>query len=174
MEFVANSFGQLLSKVRDHRIANNYPIPLNYVAEIEDQVCRNTVTSEWCSEKDVPPAPARMGLGDVLRFTKLLAQDLLSGRERVDSDTAKSRAAICSGCEDNVETSGCSGCNQGRVEEAVRRVTDAGVTGYEDRLKTCRWCGCFNRAQVWFPKEILQKNMSDEVRDHLPNHCWKK
>tara|TARA_B110000438_G_scaffold62609_2_gene63090 strand:+ start:5613 stop:6206 length:594 start_codon:yes stop_codon:yes gene_type:complete len=174
VELSANSFEALMTKVREHRIANNYQIGINMEAEVEHEVCRNTVTDEWCREVVTEPAPKRHRIGDVLRFTKTLADKFLSAAKRITQEEASSRAAVCAACPDNVPTHGCDGCGKGVVQDAIRRVSGAGVTPHDDNLKTCRWCGCFNAAQIWFPLEILQKNMSEKIRESLPQHCWKK
>jgi hypothetical protein len=175
LTLTGHSWEQLVNRVKQHRVANKYPIHVNIEAEIEDQCCRNTVTDEWCSEaKNLPPAPKWQRIAEVLYFTKTLAEKFLRGNQQVEQATANERASICSGCPDNVKVYGCEGCGRGVVEEAIRRVSGASTTAYDDQLQTCRWCGCFNAAQIWFPLEILQNNMSREIRKALPEFCWKK
>ena len=170
----ASSFFQLMIRVKEHRDANNYPVGINIEAEVEDQVCRNTVTNQFCREVRDEAAPKSYGVNDVLRFTRALAEKFLKAGKQIDQKTADERASICASCPDNVETHGCLGCGSGVVHSAIKRVSGAGVTSYDSQLKTCRWCGCFNAAQVWFPLDILQKNTSEEVKKSLPQHCWKK
>ena len=170
----SSSFDQLLHHIKEHRAANDYPIGINIEAEVEDQVCHNTVTKQWCMDADKPPAPKSYTANDVLRFTRTLAEKFIKGNERADQSTAEERAEICAGCPDNVATHGCDGCGSGVIQSAIKRVSGAGVTAHDSRLKTCRWCGCFNAAQIWFPLGILHNNMSEEIRESLPNHCWKK
>jgi len=174
LQLVGNSWQQLVHRVKEHRVANKYDIGVNIEAEIEDQCCRNTVTGEFCREVKMDPAPKRHRIGEVLYFTKALAQKFLKGNKQVDQVEADSRAATCAGCPDNVSVYGCGGCARGVVESAVRRVSGAGRTAHDNKLKTCRWCGCFNAAQIWFPLEILHNNMSAEIRKALPEFCWKK
>jgi hypothetical protein len=174
LQIDANSFDQLMVRIKEHRDANGYPININIEAEVEDQVCRNTTTGQWCREIDEEPAPRSYRVNEVLRFSRMLANKFIKGGERVEQATANARAAICAGCPDNNVVHGCDGCGAGVIQTAIRRVTGAGVTPYDSELKTCRWCGCFNAAQVWFPLEILKDNMSEEIHDSLPEHCWKK
>ena len=174
MTIHANSFDQLMVRIKEHRDANGYPVGVNIEAEVEDQVCRNTVTEQWCREVKSEPAPKSYGVNDVLRFTRALAEKFIKGNKRADQKTAEERAAICADCPDNVTTHGCMGCGSGVVKDAIKRVSGAGVTAYDKQLNTCRWCGCFNAAQIWFPLEVLHNSMGKEIRDALPNHCWKK
>lgn len=175
MKFSCSSWDQLIVKLKNHRTANNYDIPINWEAEVEDQVCENCGAEQWCYEDKHPEAaPKTLGLGDVVMFTRVLVDKFVSGGKNVEAEEATRRAAICVSCPDNVSIGGCKGCNSGRVETAVRRITNSGATKHDNELETCRWCGCFNRAQIWFPLQILQKNMSDDVKESLPKHCWKK
>jgi hypothetical protein len=175
MLFTGNSFLQLMNRVKEHRVANKYPIGVNIEAEIEDQCCQNTVTEEFCREvKGDGPAPRRHRIAEVLYFTKALAEKFLRGGKRVEQDQADGRAAVCAGCPDNVPVDGCNSCGRGVLEGAIRRVSDASTTAHDEKLKTCRWCGCFNAAQIWFPLDILHNNMSREIRESLPQFCWKK
>jgi hypothetical protein len=56
----------------------------------------------------------------------------------------------------------------------VRRLAGTNATEHDSQLESCRHCGCFNKAQVWFPLKILQKYQREAVRRALPSHCWKK
>ena len=174
MQIDASSFDQLMARIKDHRDANGYPISINIEAEVEDQVCRNTASEQWCRKVDDEAAPRSYRANDVLRFSRVLAEKFIKGNKRADQESANTRAATCAACPDNIPVHGCDGCGSGVIQSAIRRVSGAGSTPHDSELKTCRWCGCFNAAQVWFPLEILQDNMSGEIRNSLPKHCWKK
>jgi len=174
--FKCSSWDQLIVQLKKHRVANGYDIPLNWEDEVEDQLCKNCPDPKnWCVENNNPqPTHRKLGVGDVVMFTRVLVDKLLRGGKNVDADEATRRASICASCKDNVTISGCRGCNSGRIEQVVRRVTDSGTTKYDDKLETCKFCGCFNKAQIWFPLDLLKKNMSEEIKESLPSHCWKK
>ena len=174
--FNCSSWDQLIVKLKQHRVANGYDIPLNWEDEVQDHLCRNCPDQDqWCVEDNNPqPTHRNLGLGDVVMFTRVLVDKFVRGGKNVDAEEANKRASICASCPDNVSVGSCRGCNSGKIEEAVRRVTDSGATKYDEKLETCRWCGCFNKAQIWFPIEVLKNNMSDEIKESLPSHCWKK
>lgn len=176
MTFKCSSWDQLIVELKKHRVTNGYDIPLNWESEVEDSLCRNCPDpDEWCIQDNNPkPTHRNLRLGDVVMFTRVLVDKFVRGGKNVGVEEAEARASICSNCSENVEVGGCNGCNSGLVEKAVKRVTDSGVTKYDNKLKTCQLCGCFNKAQIWFPIETLQKNMSDKIRELLPSHCWKK
>lgn len=167
----ADSFHQLMSKVVAHRYANNLPVPFNIDSLIEQQIC--DTRPELCREPKPKSASsfAHLTLELAVRFTKTLYQ---AGAERVDQSTADSRAAICVDCEDNVEPEGCNGCRRGWIKKAIEFIAGTGKTSYDDRLKACKHCLCFNSAQIWMPLDALQKQISETENAGLPDHCWKK
>ena len=160
----------LVGNVRDHRVANQLPIDPNFVQEIEDYMCAQF--SDACEE--LPDTKRSLGLGDVMAFTAILAESVLKGSPRVDKAEANRRANICVGCKDNIRPEGCKSCSESNVEKLVTRLTNTQSTAHDAKLESCRHCGCLNRAQVWFPLDILQKHTRKAVRSALPSHCWKK
>ena len=167
----SNSLQGLIDAVKAHRLANGYPISIDYEAEILDGVCREA--PEACTEGG-SSAPRHLKITDVLRFTALLGESVLRGNPRVDADEANRRAAVCADCPDNVKAAGCEGCTSQTVNNLVSTLTGAKATSQDHKLQSCKHCGCLNRAQVWFPLEMLQKHMAAEVAGRLPSYCWKK
>ena len=169
-----NHWGHLLARVEEHLKANNLPVPLNLEEYVENYMC--SLFPDKCKEVDAhPPLDRRkMTVGDVLRFTAMIGADMLNGRKRVSNDEANRRADICVGCRDNIDPDGCSTCNRGKMEKLIEALTGAIATKRDSQLRSCRHCGCINRAQVWFPLDILQKFTTKEVNNALPANCWKK
>ena len=56
----ATSFMNLVAAVRDHRIANGYPIQMDMELEIEDGVCKQV--PEACVERPADLIPQRLSL----------------------------------------------------------------------------------------------------------------
>jgi hypothetical protein len=160
----------LIVNVRNHRVANQLPIDPAFVQEIEDYMCAQF--EDAC--KELADTKHSIGLSDVMAFTAILAESILKGSPRVDEPEASRRANICVGCKDNVKPEGCKSCTKSNVEKLVLRLTNAQVTRHDAKLESCRHCGCLNRAQVWFPLDILQRHTRKVVHDALPSHCWKK
>lgn len=169
----APTFQALCEVVKNHRAANGYPISIDYEREIETQLCLRLPQGS-CKEVGTAITPRQLGFADVMRFTKTLGESILKGNPRVDKEEANRRALICVGCNANVKAHGCSGCNSSKVETLVKTLTGTDETDHDAKLESCQFCGCLNKAQVWFPLDILQKHIKKSINDALPEHCWKK
>jgi len=166
------SFSNLLAAVREHRMANGYPMQMDMEQEVEEGVCEQSPSI--CVEVEADLIPHKLTIANVLAFTMTLGESILKGSPRVDDVEANRRAVICSGCTDNVRAEGCGACNSKRINSIVEKLTRSKPTDHDDKLATCRYCGCLNKAQVWFPLSILQNHIKPEIREALPAHCWKK
>jgi len=170
-----NHWSHLLAKVEEHMTANNLHVPINLEEYVENYMCG--IFPDRCKDVTVPTHPdkaKKMTVGDVLRFTAMIGADMVNGGKRVEKEEANRRADICVDCPDNIDPDGCTGCNRGRMEKMIEALTGAIATKRDAQLKSCRHCGCINKAQVWFPLDILQKFTTVEVNRELPTHCWKK
>lgn len=167
----APHWNALVNSVRQHREANELPIDPGLEHEIEMFMCSEL--PDGCREVPDPPK-AQITIGGAITFTKILAEVFLRGNPRVDLDEANRRAAICAKCPDNVEATGCKPCHSRNIKKLVERLSGTETTKHDKMLQSCRHCGCFNRVQVWFPLDVLQKNQREAVRGALPDKCWKK
>lgn len=166
----SNNFDQLVGLVVRHRKANNLPIPFNVRDEIEDKVCADK--PELCKAQRAVARPDRpTTLATVLRLTRTLFK---ARGDRVDPEEASRRATICSECDSNITPQGCTGCSSSAIEKTVRFVVGNRKTPQDSYLKSCKYCGCFNAAQVWIPLKALQSTTSEAENESLPSHCWKK
>ena len=168
----APSFPSLVEAVRGHRLANGYPIQMDMEQEVDEGVCRQI--PEHCADVHPDLVPRRLTIANVVAFTKTLGESILKGNPRVDKAEANRRAKTCVKCPGNVDADGCGGCNSSKIDDFVEGLTRSKPTDHDEHLKTCRWCGCLNKAQIWFPLEILQKHIKPEIREQLPANCWKK
>jgi len=169
----SDSWLGLVDVVKRHRMANGYTIPITFESDIEQGVCE--LAPSVCVKADgKSAASSRITWGQVAQFTGIMISSLLKGRPKEPESEANRRAQICSQCPDNVQAEGCSGCNSRKIETLVQKVAGTSRTKHDSQLESCRHCGCLNRVQVWFPKEILQKHMDNKVREALPAPCWKK
>ena len=102
-------------------------------------------------------------------------ESIFTGSPRASEEEAARRGKICAGCADNVKVEGsCNGCSAGAVQRMLEKVCGKKSTEHDDKLHSCRHCGCLNKAQIWFPLGLLQRHTSAEVDKALPSHCWKK
>ena len=164
-------WNDLILKVAGHRSANNLPIEPGWERELEEYMCSQF--EDACDEVDQGKAPT-INMGAVMQFTKIIGEAIIKGNSCVEKDEAYSRAAICSNCPSNVEPEGCAPCGIRNVANLLTKLIGSKETPHDNRLNSCKHCGCLNKAQVWFPLELLQKHMSDKVNKDLPNNCWKK
>jgi len=168
----ATSLPNLVAAVREHRLANGYPIQMDMDQEVEEGVCKEV--PEACYDRPRDLVPQRLTIANVVAFTKTLGESILKGNPRVEQEEADRRAMICTGCTANIQAEGCGGCNSSRLDDAISKITKAGKTDYDPKLESCKYCGCLNRAQIWFPLDILQNHLNPEIREALPAACWKK
>lgn len=166
----SDNFTQLVTRVVDHRKANNLPVPFNISEIVEESVCKER--PELCEGyKPKPPLNQKLTLSLAVRLTKTL---IAAGGKRVDQSEADQRASICSTCDDNIEPDGCTGCSNRIIKQAVEFIVGGNKTSYDSTLKSCKHCGCFNAAQVWLPLKSLQDAATDDENEALPDHCWKR
>jgi hypothetical protein len=176
----AGNFNAVCSKVFHHRTANRLD-PVSDVT-IEDNCCHRIIEAGHGqvvedSEYDFIPMVngLHIGLADIIRGSTILLENRLAGNPKVNKAVAEGRAAICVLCQFNVEPEGCTGCNAGRLREWAEKVGGRNEpTQYDSQLKSCYHCSCFNKLQIWYPLDILQKYINSTVNDNLPGFCWKK
>lgn len=165
------SWIELVNAVFRHRKANGYPTGLEIEREVEIQMCQSSPNQ---CEETTPRKGRSKTMADVLRFTVLLGEDIINGRERVPTEEADRRADICARCPDNIDPEGCNGCNSKNIENIVGKLVPHEKTKMDELLRSCRHCGCFNKAQIWFPLDMLQRHVAASENAALPSHCWKK
>lgn len=168
-----------MQDILKHRRDNSLPIPDNMQAIAEDQLCR-TLPPGWCSYSDTGATPSdyidiRVDLHDMLNATKVFGSFVLAGMPLVEPSVAEERGRICSACPANVGISGCSPCVG--MAEAVAEVVGASKTSADALLenRSCAWCKCSSKAQIWVPIEILAKGVDDALlARNTFEHCWKR
>jgi hypothetical protein len=107
---------------------------------------------------------------DISNFLRVLAEWATGQREFVDAQVATERAETCTTCPYNIQVAGCSGCHD--IAAQLTGLVNGKETGLESKLRGCAVCACDNRAQVWFPLEVLAKGVSEDMQ--FPEWCWKK
>lgn len=175
----AGNFPALQLKVSKHRESNQL-VPLADTT-IEDNCCRQLVAaghSDFCEDTEhafLPISPKhKLRLSDYIRGSLTIGENLLRGNPKVEQAEANRRAFLCAGCPHNVTPVDCTACNMNIVRSTVERIVGKSKTPSDDKLKSCFWCGCFNRVQVWFELPILHRYMRKEINEYLPAFCWKK
>lgn len=168
------SWNELVSRVRQYRLANGIAIGNDFEEILGSEVCQQQGWgSPVCQHAEPPPLKERaISLHDIVNFLKVLKHWLLNNPTLVDQEEADRRAGICAQCPHNVEVHGCLGCTN--IAGLIFNVVQDRKTPQDTVLRNCRICGCVNKAQVWVPKETLDQGVSPEMRSEFPEWCWKK
>ena len=178
MTIKANSLSMLTMRVRDHLDANGF----SDVVIDEDELVHHAASIAKKLDPnccyDMPPKKMqerRISLSDVIRFTKTIFVNMSKGANRVDQAEADRRAQICSNCPHNISPYGCGSCSgSGLAAATVGLLVGDRKTSFDAKLQACQFCGCFNKAQVWFPISDLHAALEQNIRNDLPENCWKK
>ena len=159
-------FGDMVKNCEKKILERGLVPPTDLVAQIEDGLCQRLAGSSNC----VPCSKARqtLGFGEIVRWVRAMYNFATQSKfQLVDQEEAERRAKICAACPYQISTSGCWGCKG--VAGMLPAIAGARKTDYDNQLKACGVCGCFNSISVHLPLDIQQDS-------HLsfPDHCWKK
>jgi hypothetical protein len=177
-----------MQNVRKYREANNLPIDINFRRQVEIQIC-DTLSDEdagiYCTfleddDSQNPPSLRRFQSTptDLENFGKAVQSVLETASKNkplhVSQEEANKRAAICASCSFNLPIANCWGC--GTLGSIYRGIVGYKATASDTQLQSCDVCGCDNKTQVHFTKEVLQLAASKQelVATEFPNWCWKK
>lgn len=162
-----------IEAARQHRTANNLPIPDNFTAIMEDQLCAQ-LPPELCegSDPNRPWVDIRISLGDVGDAMRVFASFALSGFKFASQEEATRRARICVGCYNNINIQGCGACQQ--LGRFMTGTLAQRKTAHDESLKVCGVCHCLNKAQVHVPLKDLAAKDSTEKQALYPVFCWQK
>lgn len=175
----APSMMELLMNVRNHRLANNLPIPLEWKRDVEHSLCEQ-LPPNFCRHipgtRDIPLPPAHRPLSVVEAITgaKIIGAWLFKGFAKVSQEEADRRSKICASCPFNQQSDGCTTCSSNAMREAVESVLGKSKTIAHDNLHVCNVCGCTLKVAVWCPIELIQKHKPDKQSEYAPSFCWAK
>jgi len=174
----STSYYSWMADIERHYRDNGYEKPDDWREQAEHQCCL-LMPAGYCRFPDGGEpdffVSARIGVADIIRGTQVLGRWIGSGFPLVERSVAEERGRICSGCYANVQVSGCGAChalaNHVAAVVGVEKVlsSDAQLEG-----KSCAYCHCVSRANVWVPVEISKAGVTQEALEHMPEWCWKK
>lgn len=170
------SLPELLVKVRDHRLANHLPIPLEWKAHILQWLCEQMppgICRHVPGTPDIPLPPAHRPLSvvEALSGAKVLGAWLFNGFSKISQEEADARSRICAACPFNQPAEGCTTCASNALREAVEGVIGKARTVAHDSIHTCQVCGCNLRVAVWCPADLIEQHKSDK-QENKPSFCW--
>ncbi len=170
---VAPTYADWISNSKDHRRANDLPIPLDLEAKMNEQLC-GILPPEMCERDagDVKWVDTRFSWADFSEGMKVFSRWGAEGMPLVEEKEANRRAAICVSCPLNVNVSGCSTCH--KMASLITGAVAHKKGAHDDYLRACAICKCALRAMVWFPLDILMQSETLERQDLRPDFCWVK
>jgi hypothetical protein len=171
-----------------YREANGLPVEVNFRRQLEDQICM-AMDPEERERKCRPLLPNdqtnppyirkfRSGLGDLENFAKAVKSVLDTGVQgdpvSVSQQEADRRAEICSTCPFNLPLGNCWSC--GALGNLYRGIAGGKYSHFDGALQSCDVCGCDNRTQIHFSKEVLNRaaGLQGFKKQDFPDKCWKK
>ena len=170
VEFRHIVFVEALYRIRQHRIANGYPLPPGWEEDVEDAMCETQPPHVWIYVEDVTREPRRLHITDVKNFIRVVTTWMQSGVGFVPQEEAERRAAICTACPLNQKIEGCTPC--AALLETVAGAIAGRHTSRDAGLQGCGVCSCSNQVQVHIPSEVLHKGVTPDMV--FPDWCWKK
>lgn len=173
-KITAPTWNDLITRIRNYRLANGMSLGVNFEETIGSEICQQQGWGEpRCMQEEPTPLKQRViGMHDIVSFLKVLKHWLTKNPSFVESDEANRRAQICTTCPYNVNVQGCAGCTN--IAGMIFSTTGDRQTQYDTQLRNCQICGCVNKVQVWVPKETLDQGLTPEMKESLPDWCWKK
>jgi len=194
-----SSFDVVVAKLIEHRRANKWiteqhGLPTDYDS-VADQLdaynAERMLKSGWnhflsdagpSSPQWLPQRLKRNSAGAVANLkktaagVKLVAEWIGSGMRPVDQATADKRAQVCSVCPLNQEGGFWEKLSAEGAEEVktlLKIKSDMTLkTQFDDLLKSCTGCMCWNQLKVWTPLNHIVNNMSMDVEKALDKNCW--
>lgn len=169
----ARTYYDWIASARQHRVANSLPIPDDFEAQLNTELCAQ-LPPEWCEGSDPhrPWVDIRFSLTDVGDAMRVFANLALSGFNLVSQDEATRRARICVGCYNNVNVQGCGACQ--KLGSFITGSLAQRKTPHDEALNVCGVCRCLNKAQVHVPIDSLAAKDSPEKQALYPSFCWLK
>jgi len=139
--------------------------PVDLVSQIEHSLCDRLAGNTNC----IPCTKAKQTLGfaQIVRWVRAMYHFARENKfQLVDQEEAERRAKICAACPYQIATSGCWGCKG--IAGMLPQIAGAKTTSYDQQLKACGVCGCYNAVSVHLPVDVQG---SDGLE--FPSHCWK-
>jgi hypothetical protein len=139
--------------------------PVDFVSQIEHNLCDRMAGHVHCvsctQEKQT------LGFSQIVRWVKAMYHFAKDNKfQLVDQEEAERRAKICAACPHQIATSGCWGCKG--IAGMLPQIAGAKTTSYDQQLKACGICGCYNAVSVHLPVDAQGGEGLN-----FPAFCWK-
>jgi hypothetical protein len=177
--YAANAF---FAEIRDHRLAQGYPIEPDWMEQIEDEICRSH--PEWgrevCGRTERYGERRPISLAAMQSFLNVMANwifGIFRGREIfVPQEEAEKRAEICASCDFNMNIAGSCGACADKLARALEMIGGNRHTRLDDKLGACALCSCALRVAVHIPLEAQHAGLSEELKEDFRrvDYCWKR
>ncbi len=164
-EVYGGDFGDMVSNCEKLLVSKGITPPVDLVSQIENNLCDRLAGHPNC----IPCTKAQQTLGfsEIVRWVRAMYQFAVNGKfELVPQEEAERRAKICAACPHQINTSGCWGCKG--IAGMLPAIAGAKTTSYDQQLKACGICGCYNAVSVHLPVEVQGGENLE-----FPDFCWK-
>jgi hypothetical protein len=182
-EFVHYSRNAFFAEIQSHRLANHLEITPTWQEEIEDALCR--AHPEWgqsvCCRIEKVGARKAVSFAAMQSFLSVVIawmRGVAKGEEPfVDQNEADRRAAICAGCENNMQLGfSCGACADMLFRMLSQVFHTPHKTPYDGHLGACGICSCALQVAVWVPLRAQQAGLNEDLRNEFKAvpWCWKR
>jgi hypothetical protein len=177
MEFSHYDYKAWITQIRDHRLANNYPMSADWELELRSNLCKQH--PEWgtqvCRRLGARESHRKISFTATLSFLNMLGKWIRDGSPYVEQEEAENRATACASCPNNVPMSfGCGLCMH-QVQQAINFLGGKRSTSKDNLLGSCSICSCNLKSAVHFPIESQRGNLTPEMVEEFKaiDYCWK-
>ncbi len=161
-----------LTKIRNHRLANDLPLHGGWADEVWDTVCRENPS---IPQETIGEVPRYYSMDDAQRFITTM-RELNKSNELVTEEEQRRRIDICATCPKNGVIGSGGGCKF--CAWMAQQITE--VLGgrpihrvAEVSKRSCMACGCSIIAKTAVPLDVLTQ--VDEKLGSTPDYdlgCW--
>lgn len=158
-------FGDMVGNCEKLLISKGITPPVDLVSQIENNLCDRLAGDINC----VPctSVQQKLGFGEIVRWVRAMYNFAINNKfQLVEQEEAERRAKICAACPHQINTSGCWGCKG--IAGMLPAIAGARQTSYDQQLRACGICGCYNAVSVHLPVEAQG---GEDLE--FPDFCWK-
>lgn len=164
-EVYGGDFWDMVKNCEKLVLSKGIATPLDFVTQIEHNLCDRLAGDSGC----VPCSRIKqtLGFGEIVRWVRAMYSFAVNqGFQLVPQEEAERRAKICAACPYQINTSGCWGCKG--IAGMLPQIAGAKTTSYDNQLKACGVCGCYNAVAVHLPIDVQSSEKLE-----FPDFCWK-
>lgn len=164
----------LIAMARAHRQVNEFHIPADFDARVEDDLCRRIPVTMISAPPGVVPQTSHMGsIDEITGKTDALMRVAKrnGGRMLCPTEEAKARGTVCLTCPQNARIM-CPACNG--VLDWLKVNWHLPSFEFDSRLYVCRMNRILNKAQIHLDRAVIVGLAGAASLAAMPETCWKR